>query len=178
MEIRVLTTVDYEAYKKFHYFYYMKRKRHRYSAVKIILLLSLPNLFLLFSAIKNGFQSFVIPGFVFWGLLLLLALFIIFFTPKLKFSKKRREDNTIYYTYSFNDDKININCISSKFTGDIQVNYSIIKDIYETDGYFYLFVNKRQAYMVCKKGIESGTLDDLQKLLKSKLPPKKYIIRK
>ena len=105
-----------------------------------------------------------------------LTIFLYFIMPKIQFNALRQMKN-IENQYIFSDDIITVTSKNENYTGETQLNYSIICKVIENSKYVYIFHNKNQVFMVDKSSIENGTMEDI----KAKILPfvkDKYIICK
>jgi len=77
--------------------------------------------------------------------------------------------------YEFSEDEIIINSMLPTNTGQVRANYQYFDKVYETKTAFYLFISKREAFVLEKAGITEGSISDLQELFRKNIPGKKYI---
>lgn len=116
--------------------------------------------------------------------LMILSIFFLFYffalvliLPRLLYKKYLFKDKTVFFTFS--DNSINIKCDTGKISIDNNVNYSAIVKICETAGFLFIYLTKRQAYMVDKSGFENpGDAETVASALKSFIPAKKYVFYK
>lgn len=109
-------------------------------------------------------------------MIVLIALFIsmYLFITRLPYINGKKLINA-NMNYIFNNDVFTV-ITSSKFAntnGTFQ--YDFLDKVYETDNYYYLYINKSSAHIVDKNGFENTTAGEFSKFLESKLPPKKFI---
>jgi len=79
--------------------------------------------------------------------------------------------------YQFTEDEILIESTLPLSSGQTKANYAYFHRIYETREMFYLYISKRQAFILKKSDIIEGSVSDLKNLFISKLPKNKYIVK-
>ena len=81
-------------------------------------------------------------------------------------------------SYEFFDDEIVVESSLPTASGKTNSKYSYFEKIYETKDTFYLYISKQQAFILRKSDIIEGNASDLQNIFKSKISPKKYIVKR
>lgn len=71
--------------------------------------------------------------------------------------------------YIFDADELVLYGTSEGNRTKVQYTYDGLNRAYETDKYFYIYIDKKAAYMLCKTEITEGTPDELRSLLYEKL---------
>ena len=107
--------------------------------------------------------SFFIVGFIF-----------IFFVFYLKVMTKKAFRKNSYldteYNYQFSEDKVLMKAISHNVSGTSEMTYDFFDFYYVSDSSLYLKAKgKRYFYVVNNDGYESGSVDELMKLLEGKV---------
>ena len=171
MEIKNVTINDFEAIKSAFHRNFFKNK----VVLRVSIFFLLIVLYFVFNMVIFGFDLFwlfnIFFVFLFFTVLLLLRWFI---TPKIAYKKTNANFKNRRNTFVFNDDKINIASITATHNDTSEFAYDAIVKVYENAEYIYLYVTARRAYLLNKKGFESGTALDLRNLLQTKLPSIKY----
>lgn len=143
---------NYEQFIKFH----NKKFSFSYNFYTIIMAI-----LLLLCIVLNLFGKQFTLAFIF------VILLTIFFMFRLYFPYKRQQKNEKLYknnketicTYSF---------YKWYFTLNNQTFYYLkLYKVFETDTYFYLYINEEHAALVKKSGFTTGTVDDFRKFIKN-----------
>lgn len=104
-----------------------------------------------------------------WGLILgtIMIAFIIYLIEKNKAEKKANKREDIKeFTFYFCEKHIKI-----KYKRQFErLKYFQIHKIYETDEYFFLYLNETSSLILNKAGFEVGTPKKFAKFIKSKCP--------
>ncbi len=79
--------------------------------------------------------------------------------------------------YVFTDEKIFVTSNGAEYSGQAEIEYTLLVKAYETSEYFFLYQTKNQVFIVNKATIQNGTAGDIRNKLSSFLN-KKYIICK
>ena len=104
---------------------------------------------------------------------LIIDMFMYFVMPKIQYNSMSKMKN-IGNDYIFRDEEFTVSSDSEEFSGRNVTKYTILVKVYETEKYFFIYISKRQLYVVDKATIEGGTAEDLREKLSSVLG-KKYI---
>ena len=107
---------------------------------------------------------------------LLIDMFMYFGMPKIQYNSMSKMKN-IGNDYVFCDEEFTVSSVSEEFSGQNVTKYTILVKAYETEKFFFMYINKRQLFVVDKATLEGGTAEDLREKLSSVLG-KKYIICK
>jgi len=171
MEIEATVQVDYTMYKHFHYFSLFRKKDRNKSF--LILMIMIPILFLLSAQlyVYNPENPVWVMGFtcVFFAVIFLIMK--IFYAPK-KYYRSVEKLLSIPYSVSFSEEKFENRQISTTATGSGSYQYDMIHKAYEEKDIFYIFITKRQAFLIPKTALTKGTPAGLRKLLQEKLGAK------
>lgn len=132
------------------------------------------NLYTLFMLILIAFciVSQFLHGNIHLGILFVIIMFsfLIFrvFHPYF-FVKKEANSNKVKKQltnkYSFYDNYMEI----KNLTGKVKIKYYKLYKIFETEDYFYLYINKNYSYVLSKSNFSIGTAEDFYKFMKKKL---------
>ena len=152
------TKKAYEKYLQFHQNKY--GQIYQFSTIVIILLLN----FCIIMNLKysNYSTSFILT------ITLITFCFYRFFYPLKKVEKelktekfeKEKEFTFTFYKKFF--------VISDKKFSD-KINYWKLHKIFETDDFFYLYINKDNAFLIDKSTFSKGNISEFSKFLKKKI---------
>lgn len=78
--------------------------------------------------------------------------------------KSDKVSNNNTNTFSF----YNNNFLVENNNGSFSFRYFMLRRIFETDDFFYLYVSKENAFLVSKKSFTFGTAEDFSKFIKKK----------
>ena len=67
-------------------------------------------------------------------------------------------------TFSFYDSRIGIANANGKFS----YKYIMLRRVFETDSFFYLYVSKENAFLIDKKGFSLGTAEEFSRFIRNK----------
>jgi uncharacterized Tic20 family protein len=79
------------------------------------------------------------------------------------------------FEYEFTEDTIEIKTLAQDSDSIQHLKYTALYRVVETADAFYLYLAPLVAQQLAKEGIYEGSAEDLSRLLKEKLPKKKYI---
>jgi hypothetical protein len=175
--IRVETKMTYDDFKKFSWFNVLKRGRHLRPAIIILfaaLALALASFAMM--AADVGFETFIETSGV---CMLILILFIpaYFLLLSLMFRLSYKRANNILSSrqrFEFSPDSLRIETEGQAMTGNTEAGYETLHRAFETQGAFYLYINKMQAFLLPKRDMDGQTAERLARLLGEKLG-KKYV---
>jgi len=177
MEIKVDAKHDYEAQAKFSRFFVFRGKYYKTKRLLFFTFLFFLTCYVIMRLIEGVTIGYYEPLYLVLMainlILIAVAVLIYFIRPRIFYKKNGLKD--IINTYVFREDKILMTTEHNGVNGSMEIDYAALLKAYETDQYIYLFVSTRQAMLINKKNIDMATLSKLRALLKSKLPPKKYI---
>ena len=105
-------------------------------------------------------------------LTLFLASNGIFYTKKAY--AKANKFLTDGQTFSFMETEFIASNNQQGFDGTSRIAYARIDRVVETVDMFYIFLDKRQAYLVSKDGFQNGTSEELRNILLKNLSHNKY----
>lgn len=126
---------------------------------------------LLFCIILAFGSSLRLQGVIISGILVCFIIYRIV-RPKLIVNNELKSDkfseNNIN-TFTFYDKEFHI----SNKNGSFNYKYILIRKVFETSDYFYLYVSKENAFLVDKNTFSLGNSEDFGKFIKSKCRYKK-----
>lgn len=111
-------------------------------------------------------------------LLLIVAVLPLLIYSGVFYTRKQHERATKLlrqgqrYEFRFYD--FSVITEQESYAGQSMVHYQNLYRVSETRDMFYLYIDKRQAYLVSKQGFQSGAPDDLRYILQNNIPPRKY----
>ena len=176
MNIKAKCKYDYETCKAVaHISTYKKYGPKKTITIRFIFVFVLMLLNFLIIAFSGG-SSINLLTFGCGALLVVLELFMYFAVPKIQYkSLSKMKDLTNEYVFS--DDGFTADCNSEEYKGKSEVKYSLLIKAFETKRYFFLFENKRQAFVVDKSTLENGTAEEIREKI-SAVIGKKYVLCK
>jgi len=154
------TTYDSRNYNEFVEFH-AKKFSTSYNAYNLIMLI-----LLLYCIILNIIQKNILLILLLLAMAALLFLFRIYL-PMRKFEKtqeKYKKNKQTTYTISFYKYFFSV--------GKSNFAYFKLYKIFETDDYFYLYIDEENAVLVSKTGFELGSPEEFTCFIKKKCPLK------
>lgn len=116
-------------------------------------------------------------------ILIIVDIFIIaidcymyFVLPGIQYKSLAKMQGT-ENNYIFSDSVLKIQSESKAYSGESEIEYAMIQKVYETSGYFFLYITKNQVFIVDKSTVEGGSHEDIRNKLGEYLKGK-YIICK
>lgn len=172
MEIKAKCKYDYETCKVVSYIAgYKKNNPKKVISLRITIYLVLAVLNI---AVVYYYNDSVGYGLVLMcALLSLLELFMYFIMPKIQYNSMSKMKD-IGNDYIFREDDFSAVTVSENFSGQDVMKYTLLEKVLETEKYFFIYINKRQIFVVEKATIEGGTAEDIREKL-SPVLGKKYI---
>ncbi len=175
MEIKATTTYSYEIYKEYTKFSMYKGKTY----IKWLFLTTivLGTILSLYGFINDDDTTISL---VFMILIILMVVIMIFSScilPKIMY-KSMKNISDIKNEFIFKDDEFSTVSSSLQFNGNSTTKYEMLYKVYETPKYFYIYINKAQAYIVNKSEIIDGTAEQIRDSFLKHLTHKQYIICK
>lgn len=170
-EIVCKTSYDYETLLKFQRFVTLKKSKFA-TVTRIIFF---PIVFItivaeLILGIVNGFTSSEITTIIFLVLVIGVYLFLILGIPVISAKKQAKNDFKLVFT--FTEEEIKIDAKGLLASESVSIKYEYVKEYYEYDNSFYLFISMNQAYIVNADMLENSNENILRELLKSKIKSK------
>jgi hypothetical protein len=177
-----LTEAMYEKYWKFSYGKGVNYKFNQRAWIVfwVIFGLSLLVFNLVYYGMAYGNHLDILDAFD-WISALIPLVFAVYYLIKYFYGGRRTYRKTplmhAHYTFDFDQDGINVTSASAFATGQSQLQYAMLKKVYETQDAFYVLITNRTGYVVDKSGLIQGNLTALRIHLKHVLN-KKYILCK
>lgn len=177
MEIKAKTTYNYEVYRDFQRFNIFKGKNSANGKVWILIISFVGIAVSIFNLIAFGSDSIV------WLMMAIIILadllfgYMYFIVPKIQY-KSAKKFADIENNYIFKDDELSTTSNNAQYNGSSTMKYEMIFKVYESKDYFFIYINKMQAYIVDKSQIIDGTAEEIRAAILKYLPPKKYIVCK
>lgn len=177
MEIKVETLYDYDTLKTFQRFFMFRGKNYKVKKMTIIAFIPLLIAAAVVDIIAFGWAH---PESIIYSCFALIFMlyfgFLYFIRPKLCYNKSNLKN--VLNTYIFTEDKMNVSSTANGINGSSEISYSVFRKAYETEEAIYIFRSINEAYIISKKNLNAIDANNLRILLKSKLPPKNYILCK
>lgn len=100
---------------------------------------------------------------IFMGVFLFWRVFHPYFFVK-KEANSSKVKNQMKNTYSFYDRYLEI----KNSTDDVKLPYFKLYKVFETENYFYLYINKNYSFVLSKDGFSIGNAEDFYGFIKKK----------
>lgn len=154
------TTYTKDVYLEFLRFH---NRKYNFSYHSYTIFWSFLFILCIFIAFDSGLR---VQG-VFLTLFLACFIFYRFYRPKMIVDKEMNSDkfsdsNTI--TFVFYDNFFEIKNKNGKFS----YKYFNLRKVFETDGFFYLYVSKENAFLISKDTFSFGAVQDFSTFMKDK----------
>lgn len=174
MEIKASSKYDWNTIKSFNIFNRFKRTALK-RVMTIILAIAIILTLLIFAAAiaMDSFDDTLRTLFIAELAIVAVYFFGAFLLPKLIFNldkiKKNAENHYVFKEKSF--------VASNEIQGiksNSEIDYYILHSVYETSGYFYIYISSRKAFIVDKEKIEDGKQNELRCLLAAAVGNEKF----
>lgn len=170
-EIVCRTNYDYDTLLKFQRFVLFRKKKFiiplKIFASAAIFLSLVAELVI---CILYGFESTNITLLLFLVLAAGFYAFVNLISPVI--SAKKQAKNELKLKFTFTDEEIKIEARALLVNEDVSIKYAYIKEYYEYDNSFYLFISMNQAYIINADLIENSNENMLREFLRSKIKQK------
>ena len=106
-----------------------------------------------------------------WKLILGIILFgivLYFIQNNMNIKKEKKRNKVKEYSFYFYEKYIKVKC-RKEFE---RLFYFKLHKIFETDEYFYLYLDEKSSFILRKDGFEIGTPEEFSKFIKEKCPLK------
>lgn len=168
MLIEVSTRVTFPVYRSFYLFNFLQGKRSPWQArltmvLPFLLLILMTVLFVLDPADLFNLIGIVV------SLALIVLLALILTTMPRKYYKSVLPYLDGPTSFIFRDDGFEVESTSTRWHGHTDSTYDQLSKVYETDGFFYLYISKNQAHIVGKADMSPGTPAELSRLFAEKM---------
>lgn len=176
MEIAFSTTMDKKTVKAF-YRVCLYARNPKKSMVIYTACLSVLAAIDLWQAYTYGWPTRQIVLSVIMALAAISQPFLYYVLPEIKFrAYAKRQTPTIHFV--FGDEEVQVFAETSDFEDKAKIKYAMIDRVKETKDYFYIYMSKRQAFVVDKATAVGGTAEEVRNKLMSCLENKRYKILK
>lgn len=168
MFLEVSTRVTFPVYRSFYLFNFLQGKRSPWQAR---LTMILPVLLFVLMAILFALDPsdpFNLIGLVVALALIVLLVLILTIMPR-QYYKSMLPYLDGPTTFVFRDDGFAVDSTSTRWHGHTDSSYEALVKVYETDGFFYLYMSKTQVHLVGKADMAPGAPAELSRLFASKL---------
>lgn len=164
MKITATTKMDYKTVRAFAYMNMFRTNK----PLKKVLLYCIISILLAAVIWLEMFlmdpSSWMIVLLVVDLVVLLIELYLYLVYPRMVY-KGMGELKGCVNTFTFLDDKIQIQSKDNGYTGDATMEYKYLRRIMETPDYMYLFQTNRQVLTVDKNTLKGGTAEQLRGVL-------------
>lgn len=109
-------------------------------------------------------------------LVIIIDCFVYFILPEIQYRSLAKMKDT-ENNYIFTENTLKIQTKSEVHSGESEIEYAMIQKVYETSGYFFIYITGNQVFIVDKSTVEGGSHDDIRNKLGDYLKDK-YIICK
>jgi hypothetical protein len=161
MNIEATTSIDYPTYRHFYLFNFMRGRRSPWQARIILVMAPFLFLFFLYLFAANPGDLVSLAGMLVTLMLLLVIAWVLFVVPR-RYYQSVQKTMSVPVHYRFTAENVEASQAEP-------VRYAMISRAYETRGFFYLYISRRQIYIIGKNDFTSGNADDLRQLLKTRM---------
>lgn len=167
--------IDFNIYRRFSEFQIFRSKNPRLRKISLYGFGIVASIMLFFIGLTQRNNIFIFLG----GFMILLLVIFSFMTKQVLKKQFGLNEELLKKTqnYVFAPDGFSIE-IKDNLHSRQEVFYSDIYMIYEVVDAFYLYRNRKSAFIIPKNGIKKAEPLDLREFLIDKVPPQKYIIVK
>ncbi len=104
------------------------------------------------------------------GFVLFMLIFLVWrvYHPSFFVKKEANSDKVkkhLKNTYYFYDQYMQI----KNANDNVKLSYYKLYKVFETENYFYLYINKNYSFVLAKDGFTTGNVDDFYKFIKKKI---------
>lgn len=174
MEIKATSKYDWETVREFNLFHQVKRRLWLYIVLIVLVIFSVLGFALLAACNLLTIPLVALEFIVFYCCF--MVVFRVFILPKIRFNKNKvfhdAKNTFVFGEYVMQADQYGENASSAA-----SVRYAAIWRIYETDRFFYIYINSRQAYVVDKSTVTGNTAEGLRMFLVKAVGMSKYKVK-
>ena len=161
MEITAKGVFDYDSIRALTYVsIYKKKNPRKYFIWMNIWCIGLALLILtemiLFGPDRQSIMLIIVDA-----VLVLLNFYLYFWFAKIQYNALHLMKNTVN-TYHFHENRIKVFSAGAQYSGEAELQYSMIPKVMETQKYLFIFQSKNQAYVVDKTTIVNGSMEDIR----------------
>ncbi|MBO8159526.1 YcxB family protein [Thermosyntropha sp.] len=171
MEDKLFTVITCMEERDFHKFLYIATFRRSKIIIPFIFFISALMAFLLVYGEK---QFGMVKFFIYWIILVFIAILVVFFKVEIKNRQRIKTDKTGVFnsqeTLDFYEDFFVRE--SSAFEGEFKIKYDQLYQVLESKDYFINYFNVNQAFLIRKKDMGTETVERLRSLYRRKMGDK------
>ncbi len=172
MQITAQGKMDADAIKALnHVLMFGKKEPKKQFTLRCAMLLVLFALFVIYG-VTLGFDAFVWLFLFACGVCLLLQCYLYFLLPNLHIKAMGQLLGCVNQ-YEFDEEIFSVTSDTPEFNGTSQINYALVKKVYETGKYIFLVMTNHTTYIVNRDSFDHESQKSLQELLCKKI--EKYI---
>lgn len=162
--------IDYPLYRKF-YLFHSRRGLRKFIFPLAYILIAVGILSGAIYFLTVGFQGSMLRlmGILILGLLLILYFNLLY--PRILY-KYARNMYEVPLTLQLYADHIKLDAKGVKYSGKSETKYEALDSAFETKDMFFMYLTKRQAYLLAKDTIAPEAAQQLRSILQAKLGAK------
>ena len=169
MEISACSNRSYNAYKKFF------NVTNKWWDPFCILLLAICVFFIVViinSMVHQGAKEYIalLTEFAILGCVIVIMMLSI---PKISY-KRTKNSNNLEEEFTFSENGISVCTKGQGFSSETIINYQFVLKICETKEFYFIYINRVQAYIVDKSTLAGGTNNQLHGMLVSMVGMDRY----
>ena len=176
MEIRAKSKYDFETVKALSHLLFYKKNNPKKSLISIVVLFSIFSAIIIVEIIIFKAYLLLVLALVLNVFFILCNFLIHYIFPKYQY-KLLGKMQGVENEYIFCDNILRVYSNGEHYNGEVEIEYSLFVNVYETSEYFFLYQTQNQVYVIDKSTIVGGSAEDI----KNKLMPflkKNYIVCK
>ncbi|MBQ2062850.1 MAG: YcxB family protein [Oscillospiraceae bacterium] len=108
-----------------------------------------------------GFSAFTLVLVLLCAGILLLEWFFYLRLPEIQYKNAGKVADA-KNEFVFTETGLEASSTASEYSGSSEMEYDTLYKIYETEAYLFLYLNKRQCFVVDKATIQGGTAEELR----------------
>lgn len=174
MEIKASCKYDLNAMKAFTRRNMYIKANPKSRMIVTTILYAILMLLIVFCLIVFGHNSTLYTILGLCVLMLVWLYFTYFLSPIIRYNAQEKMKD-VKNEYIFYDDIIKASTEGDEFKGETKIEYSLLVKAYETNEYFFIYITKRQAFIIDKSTVEGGSPLEIRQKLMSCLDDK-YIV--
>lgn len=160
--------ITYDVYKKFYRFTLTKTRNPILCSSLICIALLFIFIALFFNQLHSGYSQGMT---ILMAMIVTYCMYIIYqltYGPRKSYKKSEKfYENP--FNFIFEENNFEVKSQNSLADVNASYRYGLVKKAYELNDAFYLFIDKKRAYIVLKNGFVNGTPEECRVLLKEKL---------
>jgi hypothetical protein len=185
MQIEATTKINYASYRKYYLFNFLQGKRSPWQARLLLVLAPLLFAGFLYLYLKDPADIINLIGTFIMFFLGIVLFSIVFITPR-SYYRSVKKQIEIPFHYRFGDEQMEASqgeSASHHVPGKdnkkgsaaednaptAATRYEMIYRAFETKGFFYIYINRKQIYIIGKSDFTLGSAEELREFLKTRL---------